>query len=159
LISVRTMSGPNDPKMREREAKLTGTVAMGMKMSRVAASCWVDSCRKEEKIREDWQRLYDPEHSDKEADIIKRVMEREKERHQRAESSPERKLLYDGVSKDGMGRKAYLKERLKLPPQQRFGNPTTASQVVGWDSLRVPPPRNPDLPSFGHKRSTLTAHK
>ena len=146
------MSGPNDPKMREREAQLTGTVAMGMKMSRVSATCWKDSCRKEERIRDEWRRLYDPSYVDREGEIIQRVMEREKAKKEAAATRPERALLFDGVSKDGMGRKAYLKKRLELPPQERFaGQQLTASHVVGWNSLEVPPPKTDGLPSYGHK--------
>eukprot|EP00668_Euglena_longa_P041565 GGOE01054715.1.p3 GENE.GGOE01054715.1~~GGOE01054715.1.p3 ORF type:complete len:108 (+),score=9.41 GGOE01054715.1:101-424(+) len=55
--------------------------------------------------------------------------------HPRAVPDPERSLLYDGVSRDGMGRSQYLKERAKRSPTERWRNPVTSAQAVGWDAL------------------------
>lgn len=136
------MSGPNDPKMKEMEAKLTTTVAMGMKMSRVSCMCWQDQVAKERQIREEWKKVHDPDGLQREAAIIERAMQREKER-KAVPPPPERSLLYDGVSKDGKGRLAYLKARLQKPPQEKQEGPLTASQIVGWSALEIPPVRTP----------------
>lgn len=135
-------SGPNDPKMKEKEAKMTSTVAMGMKMSRVATQCWKDQVAKERQIKEEWGKVYDPQHLQREDEIIHEVMEKEK-RKKEAPPPPERALLYDGVSKDGKGRAAYLKARLKKNPQEKQPFPLASSQVVGWSALEIPPLRSP----------------
>lgn len=134
------------PELREKEKKPAMTIAMGMKMTRDASQCWKDQVQKEMSIREEWKRLYVPESVEQEKEIIERVMEREKAKQDAAKQCPDRELLYDGK-----GRKAYLKSRLTLPPQKKAEQPLTASQSVGWKCLELPPPKNPDLPSFGRK--------
>eukprot|EP01027_Heterolobosea_sp_BB2_P003875 GEZU01005836.1.p1 GENE.GEZU01005836.1~~GEZU01005836.1.p1 ORF type:complete len:154 (+),score=5.02 GEZU01005836.1:219-680(+) len=44
-----------------------------------------------------------------------------------------RQILYEGVSKEGEGRYAYLKHQAQKNPRQRFAYPITSSQVIGWD--------------------------
>jgi len=133
-------------------AKMPGmTVAMGMKQTHVSTSCWRDSCLKEERIRQEWVKTFRPQLIAEEREIVERVKSREAERRELAASAPERGLLYDGVSKDGKGRIAYLKARRLLPPQERFGTTVTASHETGWRCLELPPPRPDGIPSFGRK--------
>lgn len=136
------MSGPNDPKMREREGKNAITVAMGMKMSHVSTECWRNQVRKETQIHDDWKKVYQPDWLEKEREIIARVQAREAAKKSAA-PPPERSLLYDGVSKDGKGRGAYLKLRHLREPKDKFSFPVTEAQEVGWSLQNVvPPPRS-----------------
>lgn len=41
-------------------------------------------------------------------------------------------ILCFGVSKEGLGRSAYLKSRRRLPPQERFQESLTSAQDIGW---------------------------
>eukprot|EP01012_Entosiphon_sulcatum_P019866 TRINITY_DN2482_c0_g1_i1.p1 TRINITY_DN2482_c0_g1~~TRINITY_DN2482_c0_g1_i1.p1 ORF type:complete len:136 (-),score=21.73 TRINITY_DN2482_c0_g1_i1:8-415(-) len=47
--------------------------------------------------------------------------------------STERALIYEGISKEGLGRVGYLKAQATKAPQQRFRAPITSSQAIGWD--------------------------
>jgi hypothetical protein len=142
--------GPNDPKMREREKKDTMTVAMGMKMTRVSMECWRNQINRETQIREDWIKTYTPSWTEKEKEILARVEERERQKKEKPQP-PERALLYDGVSKDGKGRLAYLKARHQMTPKQKEDEPQTASQAVGWALSGTEPPPPNDLYNFGRK--------
>ena len=126
------------------------TIAMGMKMNIVAAECWRMSCLKEERIRDEWKRKYQPQLEAKEDEIVRRYLESE-EQKKKLPRPPEFALLSEGVSKDGKGRKAYLKARLATQLQDRQAQPMTISQTVGWRCLSIPPPRDDALPSFGRK--------
>ena len=120
-----------------REAGVT--VAMGFKgiTEPVSAHCWAMQCAKEQRLRREWIRTYLPEQELAEEEITRRFKEREI-------GTPgifkvkERKLLLEGVSKEGGGRVAYLKARQQLGPEQRFGE-MRSSQVIG-QKLRHGPP-------------------
>lgn len=144
------MSGPNDPALREREKKDAGTISMGMKMTEASTQCWKAQVHKEFRIREEWKELYDPQGMSREDEIVQRVRAREAEEKAKP-ADPNRSLLYDGVSKDGKGRAAYLKARLNTPLQAKNGQPLTASQMVGWTAHEIPPPKADGLPSYGRK--------
>jgi hypothetical protein len=129
----------------------TMTVAMGMKLTQVSQDCWRGSCEKEQRIREEWYKTYRPTLCREEDDIVARVNARDAERLATIKADPTRRLLGEGVSKDGKGRIAYLKARRNLPPQERFGTPMTASHETGWRCLELPPPRIDGLPTYGRK--------
>lgn len=48
-------------------------------------------------------------------------------------------IIYMGISKDGLGRKGFLRERSKLFPQDKFNEPITSAQEVGWYSIQTNP--------------------
>lgn len=123
---------PVDPKLLEKSLKPTMTIAMGLKQTQNATVCWRDQVSKEEKLKHEWNNTYRPDWEQEERSIIERVREREVLQHEEANKRPERPLLYEGVSKEGRGRIAYLHERNKLYPQEKLEHPLTASQEVGW---------------------------
>lgn len=126
------------------------TVAMGMKQTAVSVACWRAAISKEQRLREEWIRTYMPELERRERDIVERFKAKE-EAKKNAPPTPERSLLFDGVSKDGKGRIAYLKARRELPPQERFGGQLpTASMELG-SRKPEPPVRIEGLPSYGRK--------
>ena len=43
-----------------------------------------------------------------------------------------RGILFDGVSKEGKGRNAYLKYRTKTSPTAKYSFPVTSAQEIGW---------------------------
>eukprot|EP00931_Biecheleriopsis_adriatica_P027129 TRINITY_DN16366_c0_g1_i1.p1 TRINITY_DN16366_c0_g1~~TRINITY_DN16366_c0_g1_i1.p1 ORF type:complete len:160 (+),score=22.51 TRINITY_DN16366_c0_g1_i1:119-598(+) len=65
-----------------------------------------------------------------------------------AERPCTRELLYRGVSADGQGRRAYLRERVKYGVEERYGQPVTEAQVQSL-SRRYAKEVRP--PQFGHK--------
>lgn len=126
------------------------TIAMGMKPSRVSMDCWRATCQKEAKITQEWKTQYCPDLIETEKRIAADVHRRDEEKRAQPRP-PEFSLLAEGVSKDGKGRKAYLKERWRLNPQDRYDTPATSSQSIGWRSVEIPPPRPEGLPSYGHR--------
>jgi hypothetical protein len=58
--------------------------------------------------------------------------QRAREQAVERQNDPMRQILCNGVSKEGAGRAAYLKERSKLPPMDKNPAPATASQEYGW---------------------------
>merc|ERR1711904_38431 len=49
-------------------------------------------------------------------------------------------LLKYGVSSDGQGRAAYLRQQSLKLPQQRYGRTMTSSQEVGWSAPNITRP-------------------
>ena len=132
------MSG--DKPVRDFTKEAGVTVGMGFKgiTEPVSAHCWHLQCQKEQRIRREWIRTYLPEQEKAEESMTQKFREEEVKTPGIFEQK-ERKLLLEGVSKEGGGRVAYLKARKELPPQQRYGDKTTASQAVGA-KLRSGPP-------------------
>lgn len=120
----------------EKEQKLTSTCAMGMKMTLASSECWRNQVKKEDAIRNDWKHAYQPDFEEEEAAARERVKELEASKAAEREANPLRPLLFEGHSKEGKGRKAYLSERLKLNPQEKQAHPMTVNQTIGWDSQR-----------------------
>mmetsp|Transcript_34642 Transcript_34642/g.40505 ORF Transcript_34642/g.40505 Transcript_34642/m.40505 type:complete len:165 (+) Transcript_34642:101-595(+) len=137
---------PVDPKLLEKSLKPTMTIAMGLKLTHTASVCWKDQVAKEERLRHDWNEIYRPDWAEEERAIIERVKQREEQKRLEAASRPEREILLDGVSKEGKGRLAYLKERHKMNPQEKFDHPPTMSTVVGWTATEPPAEVNPNDP-------------
>lgn len=127
---------PVDPKLLEKSLKPTMTIAMGLKQTHNASVCWRDQVMKEERLKVEWNNTYNPSWGDEERAIIERVKEREEKKKEEALSRPERALLLDGVSKEGKGRKTYLKARNERNPQDKVEQPMTMSQTVGWNASR-----------------------
>ena len=69
--------------------------------------------------------------------------------------TPTKQKLYDGLSKEGKGRHAYLASRHKLDPDNKFNFPLLSSWEYGWrlsDVIRVEDLKNPT-----HGRSRIIA--
>lgn len=129
---------PVDPKLLEKCMKPTMTIAMGMKMTHASTECWRTQVAKEKRLKDEWSNTFRPGWEQEELDIIERVRQREEEHKQAALARPERQLLLDGVSKQGKGRAAYLAERHKLYPQEKWEHPETMSMAVGWEATKLP---------------------
>ena len=144
---------PVDPKLLEASKKQTTTIAMGMKPTLNSTKCWVDQINKERQIRIDWSDQNRPGWRQEEQDVLDRVAAREAAAREEAANRPDRPLLYNGVSRDGMGRSAYLASRLKLDPQHKLDHPLLQSQTVGWTAVQLPE-SNPNDP---WRRNKLTS--
>lgn len=125
------------PEQKAKEAKMTGTCAMGMKMTLASNDCWRNQILKEERITQEWRNLYDPDFKEREKIAVERVTTHEATVKGERESSDLRQLLLNGTSKEGAGRAAYLKERLKLKPHEKQIGPLTGNQTVGWSAARL----------------------
>ena len=62
---------------------------------------------------------------------IKAAAEKEKMKKSIA-NHPQRKLIYEGVSKEGGGRMSYLKSRKEESPTKKYNFPVSSSQTIGW---------------------------
>ena len=85
--------------------------------------------------KKNWMEKYGREQAKEERQMIIQTLQREKERQERMKAmlqDPVRKMLYDGVSKEGKGRLAYLSEQRKKSPVKKYHRPMTSSQEVGW---------------------------
>ena len=129
---------PVDPKLLEASKKQTSTIAMGMKLTQNSTRCWMDQVAKEKQIRSDWNDQHKPGWRLAEQEVVDRVAVRQQERLDIAAARPDRPLLYQGVSKDGMGRVAYLKSRNVLNPQAKIEHPLLQSHTVGWTAVALP---------------------
>lgn len=126
------------PEQKAKEAKLTGTCAMGMKMTLASNDCWRNQILAEERITKEWRKIYDPDFADREKIAVERVTNHSDTMKNAREQNELRHLLFTGTSKEGAGRAAYLKERLKLKPHEKQFGPVTANQTVGWGAARAP---------------------
>lgn len=118
----------------EKERKPAVTVGMGMKQTKVSAQNWVAQCRKEGQIRREWTATHAPQlEKEKEQSVRRHAARRASLEHAR-EDIAEREILKGGVSKEGQGRALYLKERLKVPLQEKEAMPLTEAQVLGWSA-------------------------
>jgi len=94
-----------------------------------------ESIEKERTIRKQWTQKFCPEKIEQEKEALIRSIrdqqERDKLRKER-KNSPTRKLIYEGVSKEGGGRASYLRARKEESPTKKNKFPPTSSQEVGW---------------------------
>ena len=147
--------------------------AMGMGCNTLAVECWKAQITRENSIRDEWRRSYAPHLNDLEAEVESKwndrlneskklvdevcifirvlLIEKKKKKKKQQMDGTVRSVLFDGVSKDGCGRSAYLKLRNKDSPQKKVRQPLTSSQLIGWQCAELPPVRNPSLPNFGRK--------
>lgn len=58
-------------------------------------------------------------------------------------------LLYEGVSKEDEGRKAYMRKRKQVTPDEKYKYPITTSFDYGWDVMKIM--RQYGLPKHGKK--------
>ncbi|KAJ9448224.1 hypothetical protein DIPPA_22989 [Diplonema papillatum] len=138
------------------DAKVKGkscTHAMGMGASTLAVECWKAQVNKENHIRAEWRKEYAPHLDGFEQTIGDRWTARLNDTKQRISEMDEsvRTILFDGVSKDGAGRAAYLKLRNKECPQRKQSHPLTTSQTIGWQCQELPPVRQSAVSNFGRK--------
>jgi hypothetical protein len=125
------------PEQKAKEAKMTGTCAMGMKMTLASNDCWRNQILSEQRITQEWRKVYDPEYSDREKIAVDRVVNHDATIKCEREGNDLRQLLFNGTSKEGAGRAAYLKERLKLKPHEKQVGPLTVNQTIGWSAART----------------------
>lgn len=71
------------------------------------------------------------------SDIFKKPLQGDEPKHMNADSM--REMLYLGVSYHGQGRRAYLRARAKIMPQDRSKAPLTTLSGLGWDYSRGKP--------------------
>ena len=129
------------------------TMAMGFKQNINATATWRRTVRRERHARAEWTQSYLPAAAAAEDDYVRKYKEQQAAARVGPPRDGARALLYEGVSKDGNGRVAYLKARRAMTPQQRCGDqvqPPSAAQLVGW-RLNEPIPRGSDLPNYAKK--------
>lgn len=105
------------------------------KVNRRDESAWKEVIVKEMATKKQWESKYGKNKATKERQfLLQTLVEKIQQERDRCEfsTSPERKLLYEGVSKEDKGRKAYLQAQRTKSPQQKNSRPLTSSQVVGW---------------------------
>jgi hypothetical protein len=106
------------------------------KMDTLHCEAFKETVKKETSTRKFWEGKYgrDKVAQDRQMllESLTAKVEQERERQKREAASPERKLLYEGVSKEGKGRMAYLMSRRSQSPKQKSQRPLTSSQEVGW---------------------------
>eukprot|EP00756_Hemistasia_phaeocysticola_P000352 Hpha_TRINITY_DN10241_c0_g1::TRINITY_DN10241_c0_g1_i1::g.35158::m.35158 len=130
------------------------THAMGLGVHHLASECWKAQVAREDNIRREWRKAHGAEGADDlERTIADRYWAKQETLTETAKKMDPaiRDKLYDGVSKDGNGRAAYLRERQKEWPQKKSTGPLTSSQAIGWRCTELPPLRNPSLPNYGRK--------
>jgi hypothetical protein len=105
-------------------------------MDTLHCEAFKETVKKEMSTRKGWDNKYGRDRLAKERTMLLQSLtnkvEQERERAKREQASPERQLLFDGVSKEGKGRNAYLNARRSHSPQQKSNRPLTSSQEVGW---------------------------
>eukprot|EP00754_Rhynchopus_humris_P040469 Rhum_TRINITY_DN23512_c0_g1::Rhum_TRINITY_DN23512_c0_g1_i1::g.178183::m.178183 len=138
---------------QEGKVKQSCTHAMGMGNSTLAVECWKAQINKENQIRGDWRKKFAPHLEEKEAEVDMRWKDHLAETRRDIENidPSTRGVLYEGVSKDGTGRTAYLKLRNKMAPQQKLRRAETTSQSVGWACSELPPVTRTGVTNFGRK--------
>jgi len=73
--------------------------------------------------------------------IARKAMDSDDESDKRPVMSPQRQphpeetaLLFEGTSRQGLGRAQYLRLQARKSPKDRFHAPMTSAQVCGWDA-------------------------
>eukprot|EP00761_Pharyngomonas_kirbyi_P005361 gb/GECH01005366.1/.p1 GENE.gb/GECH01005366.1/~~gb/GECH01005366.1/.p1 ORF type:complete len:130 (+),score=30.03 gb/GECH01005366.1/:1-390(+) len=107
---------------------------------------WREIIAKEQKVSEDWKTNYAPELIKKEKKKVKQAEKTMKNKNNRRRSNS-RELLYEGLSREGKGRAAYLRHQHEKPPQKRYSRPKTSNQEIGW----YDDPSCITLPNYGHR--------
>jgi hypothetical protein len=128
------------------------SLAMGFKMNAKATFVWQKTVARERKSRKQWIDTFLPDVAAEEAAAVDKYKAAQAAARVGPPRTGARALLYDGVSKDGQGRVAYLKARRAMTPHERCGGqvqPPTGAQLVGW-RLNQPVPKSPGLQNFAH---------
>ncbi|KAL9642737.1 hypothetical protein ABK040_009814 [Willaertia magna] len=106
-----------------------------LKAGNFYSNAWKEAIHKEQTTKKAWINKYHPEQVKEERELllasIKQQNEKEKQR-KREEKSPEKRMLYEGVSKEGNGRAKYLKARREISPTKKSNFPVTSSNEIGW---------------------------
>eukprot|EP00992_Anisonema_acinus_P007680 TRINITY_DN3599_c0_g1_i1.p1 TRINITY_DN3599_c0_g1~~TRINITY_DN3599_c0_g1_i1.p1 ORF type:complete len:156 (+),score=23.38 TRINITY_DN3599_c0_g1_i1:41-508(+) len=124
------------------------TNAMGLNSTTASIAGWKQLILKEEQAREEWRDRYAADLNRVEDSLIEKVKNRASDLLPRDDE--EDTLLREGISKEGKGRQAFLKERAVKGPQQKFRRPLTESQRIGWTCTQLPPPSE-HAQHFGRK--------
>eukprot|EP01010_Urceolus_cornutus_P001112 NODE_1628_length_818_cov_298.994798_g1266_i0.p1 GENE.NODE_1628_length_818_cov_298.994798_g1266_i0~~NODE_1628_length_818_cov_298.994798_g1266_i0.p1 ORF type:complete len:190 (+),score=49.21 NODE_1628_length_818_cov_298.994798_g1266_i0:56-571(+) len=108
-------------------------------MNHQAAHAWKELINKESGVSKQWKQKYSRATLEDETKLLLESFKRDREA--KLAQAPEkrtdtRKLLYDGISKEGSGRAAYLKAQNALPPKEKSYFPRTSAQEVGWRTER-----------------------
>ncbi|CAM4502355.1 unnamed protein product [Caretta caretta] len=72
-----------------------------------------------------------------------------------------RKLLYQGISQDGEGRRRYLRLRTTRGPEEKYYTPVTTNFIYGWQmgkvtNVYVPPSPKCRIESFFRKNGVFS---
>ncbi|RNF06372.1 hypothetical protein TraAM80_03945 [Trypanosoma rangeli] len=124
-----------NPQLYEKSMKPSMTVAMGLKSSQGASSCWRAQVDAEQRIHSNWLKKYDQHEGQRCAEVLERTLEREAAKietyHKDNDALQSILFCNDGVN--ARGRSAlYLAARNALAPQEKYTTPQTSSQEVGW---------------------------
>lgn len=88
--------------------------------------------KKENRVRGRWQEKH-PEVVNSELEMLARSYNEEELHILPVEEVPEKKILEEGTSRDGKGRKKYLEVRCKKDPKERYaGMMMTSNMEYGW---------------------------
>jgi hypothetical protein len=90
----------------------------------------IHTIKKEEATRAKWMEKYAKDKLREERKLLIEALKKEK--HELHKSNKARALLYDGVSKEGKGRAAYLEHQRSISPTKKYKSPITSSQEIGW---------------------------
>eukprot|EP01012_Entosiphon_sulcatum_P008423 TRINITY_DN1455_c0_g1_i1.p2 TRINITY_DN1455_c0_g1~~TRINITY_DN1455_c0_g1_i1.p2 ORF type:complete len:161 (-),score=23.06 TRINITY_DN1455_c0_g1_i1:82-564(-) len=104
-------------------------------MNSQAQQSWKELINKEASVNKQWKAKHARDLVEEETNLLLESFRRDrdlKEAQDPSRRSPVRAALYDGVSKDGGGRKAYLREMHKVPPKEKGEFPRTSAQEIGW---------------------------
>ncbi|KAH9600725.1 hypothetical protein LSM04_003058 [Trypanosoma melophagium] len=124
-----------NPELYEKSMKPSVTMAMGLKSSHVASSCWRAQVEAEQRIHANWSAKYDRSEEKTRTDALQHTLEREAAKVEKYRSGND--ALYNILyKKDAANPRCaaanYLTARKALAPQEKYANPQTSSQEVGW---------------------------
>ncbi|KEG08726.1 hypothetical protein DQ04_06561010 [Trypanosoma grayi] len=124
-----------NPQLYEKSMKPSMTMAMGMKCSHVAASCWRAQVEAEQRIHSNWSAKYDRTEEMRRVDALENTLQREIDKREtyRAHNDALQTIVYrkDGAD-PGSAAKTYLDARKALAPQDKYPQPPTSALEVGW---------------------------
>lgn len=86
--------------------------------------------KKEESTRQKWMEKYAKDKLREERKLLIEALKKEKNDLKKYNKA--RALLYDGVSKEGKGRAAYLNHQRQIDPKVKYKTPLTSSHEIGW---------------------------
>eukprot|EP00667_Euglena_gracilis_P027864 EG_transcript_34922 len=104
-------------------------------MNHQESGAWRELIGRETKTCKQWKEKYSRSTLELETKMLLDSLNTEKQKkHQQAidRQSPKQKILYEGISKEGAGRKAYLDHQHAIPPTMKSSYPQTAAQEIGW---------------------------
>jgi hypothetical protein len=104
-------------------------------MNHQISDAWRELIVRETNVNKQWKMKYSRDTLEEETKML--LQSFKADRDAKIAQSPEnrdatRKVLYEGISKEGSGRRAYLQKKAAEPPNERCTFPQTSAQEVGW---------------------------